>query len=84
MDAFRQTTLRTQLLDRRQRLEDAISPQKENRDLERLLLEVDSALKRIDNGSYGLASYMSQRRGWLRVILWSAFVYPTSHLSSAL
>ena len=54
MDALKQTTLRAQLLDRRERLEDAITRYKENPSLERLLLEVDSALERIDDGSYGL------------------------------
>ncbi len=54
MDALKQSTLRAQLLDRRERLEEAINRYQDNPNLERLLLEVDSALERMDNGSYGL------------------------------
>ena len=68
MDALRQTTLRTQLLDRRERLEDTIARYKENPELERLLLEVDSALDRMDKGSYGLCELCHEpiENDWLR------------------
>jgi phosphoserine phosphatase RsbU/P len=46
--------LHEQLLDRRHKLEDAISATGENEELLQLLQEVDAALKRIDNGIYGL------------------------------
>ena len=47
-------TLRDQLSDRRQRLVDVVDRVGQAPDLLRLLLEVDSALKRIDHGSFGL------------------------------
>lgn len=46
--------LRTQILERRQRLQSAIAESPEPRHLVSLLQEVDSALERIDGGSYGL------------------------------
>jgi phosphoserine phosphatase RsbU/P len=68
MEALKQRTLRTQLLDRREQLEDAITRYKENSSLERLLLEVDSALERMDNGSYGLCEVCHDpiEPDWLR------------------
>jgi len=53
MDAGTQATVRTQLQERRQRLEHAISDVGEAPDLVRLLREVDSALKRMDHNVYG-------------------------------
>jgi sigma-B regulation protein RsbU (phosphoserine phosphatase) len=46
--------LRNQLVDRRQKLEAASEVTKENPDIVRLIGEVDSALKRMDDGTYGL------------------------------
>jgi RNA polymerase-binding transcription factor DksA len=46
--------LRNQLVDRRQKLEAASEATKENPDIVRLIGEVDSALKRMDDGTYGL------------------------------
>ena len=46
--------LRTQLKDRRKRLQTAISEPRPDPSLTRLLHEVDSALERIDAGTYGL------------------------------
>lgn len=46
--------VRPQLLERRQKLGEAISRFEEKTDLLRLLEEVDAALKRLDDGSYGL------------------------------
>ena len=68
MDALKQTTLRTQLTDRRERLEGTIARYKENPELERLLLEVDSALDRMDKGSYGLCELCHEpiENDWLR------------------
>jgi len=46
--------VRPQLLQRRQKLGEAISRFEEKTDLLRLLEEVDAALKRLDEGSYGV------------------------------
>lgn len=46
--------LREQLLDRRQKLEVASSAIHETTEFTRLLAEVDAALKRMDDGTYGL------------------------------
>jgi sigma-B regulation protein RsbU (phosphoserine phosphatase) len=46
--------VRPQLLQRRQKLGEAISRFEGNADLHRLLGEVDAALERLDDGSYGL------------------------------
>lgn len=46
--------LREQLLDRRQRLESVIAGSKEHAELVQLLNEVDSALKRMEAGTYGI------------------------------
>jgi len=46
--------LREQLLDRRQRLDSAIAESGDSAGLVQLLNEVDSALRRMDNGSYGI------------------------------
>jgi phosphoserine phosphatase RsbU/P len=54
MDAVRETLLRTQLLERRDRLESAIAEFEETTHLVHLLQEVDAALQRMDTGSYGL------------------------------
>jgi sigma-B regulation protein RsbU (phosphoserine phosphatase) len=48
------TTLRTQLISRRQRLNDAIAASPERSYLTSLLLEVDIALSRMKDGSFGL------------------------------
>lgn len=54
MDATAESFLREQLFNRRQRLETAIRVSIEPEGLVRLLQEVDSALKRMDAGTYGL------------------------------
>ena len=46
--------LREQLLDRRQKLEEAIAMFDQNRELMRLLRDVDAALGRMDRGRFGL------------------------------
>jgi RNA polymerase-binding transcription factor DksA len=48
------TAIREQLVDRRRKLEVAIAQSKETAYLPQLLQEVDAALNRINNGSYGL------------------------------
>lgn len=47
-------SLREQLFERRERLQVTASTSVEDAELRRLLEEVDAALKRMDNGSYGL------------------------------
>jgi sigma-B regulation protein RsbU (phosphoserine phosphatase) len=54
MNAVRKIDLRRRLLNRRQRLETAMGEFRETEQLMRLLKDVDSALERMDNGSYGL------------------------------
>jgi len=53
MDTGTKDALREQLVDRRDRLRAAIDDLGEVEDLARLLMEVDSALTRIDGGTYG-------------------------------
>jgi sigma-B regulation protein RsbU (phosphoserine phosphatase) len=52
--------LRTQILERRQRLQSAIAASQETAHLVNLLQEVDSALERIDGGSYGFCEDCKQ------------------------
>jgi sigma-B regulation protein RsbU (phosphoserine phosphatase) len=54
MAAVIDTALRGQLIERRRRLEDAVAERDETPQLARLLAEVDAALARMDEGSYGL------------------------------
>jgi phosphoserine phosphatase RsbU/P len=54
MDTATVPVLREQLIDRRQKLETAITVLDGNADVLRLLGEVDAALGRMDDGSYGL------------------------------
>ena len=54
MDTATAPVLREQLFDRRQKLETAIIDSDEDTELLRLLGEVDAALGRMDDGSYGL------------------------------
>jgi sigma-B regulation protein RsbU (phosphoserine phosphatase) len=54
MSTVRDRDLRLWLLDRKDRLKTATGRFKENAQITHLLKEVDSALERIDNGSYGL------------------------------
>ncbi len=49
-----QTLLREQLLDRRQKLESAVTASKDNLGLQGLLNEVDAALERLRTGTYGI------------------------------
>ncbi|MBI3666184.1 MAG: SpoIIE family protein phosphatase [Acidobacteria bacterium] len=54
MAAFGDTMLREQLVHRRERLETAIAESRQETHLVRLLQEVDAALGRMKDGSYGL------------------------------
>jgi phosphoserine phosphatase RsbU/P len=50
------SVLRSELIDRRARLVAARARQRDSSQLERLLVEVDAALGRMDDGSYGLCT----------------------------
>src|SRR5437867_448250 len=67
MDAARDSALRIQLLDRRQKLEEAIARSEKLTQLEHLLQEVDSALLRLDGGTYGLCDVCHEpiEKEWL-------------------
>jgi phosphoserine phosphatase RsbU/P len=54
MDSAESLVFRSELLDRRNRLESAKAAHPEADHLARLLAEVDAALERMDDGSYGL------------------------------
>jgi len=54
MENITENFLRDQLLDRRQRLESVIAGSQEHAQLSQLLNEVDSALERITDGTYGI------------------------------
>jgi phosphoserine phosphatase RsbU/P len=54
MGGFTDVFLREQLLDRRDRLQSAMAVSRQGGSLEALLNEVDSALARLDEGTYGL------------------------------
>jgi sigma-B regulation protein RsbU (phosphoserine phosphatase) len=54
MTVFGNIDLRARLLDRRQRLQLAMTDFRKTAQIMRLLKEVDSALERMDNGSYGV------------------------------
>ena len=52
--------LREQLLDRRQRLEFVVAGSREPSDLVRLLDQVDSALERMNKGTYGICDFVTR------------------------
>src|SRR6202142_2550921 len=54
MAAVAEPAIRSQLLDRRQRLEIALETHRDTGSLQGLLWEVDAALDRLGKGSYGL------------------------------
>lgn len=71
MDEYLQANLRAQLIDRRQRLSSAASHQPGTEHLVDLLRQVDSALERMDLGTYGVCeecheAIEADRRGPLR------------------
>jgi len=54
MSAFEETYIRPQLIDGRQRLRMALGRRAGDPELSRLLAQVDAALERLDDGTYGL------------------------------
>jgi sigma-B regulation protein RsbU (phosphoserine phosphatase) len=54
MEEQKGSSIRKAILERRSKLEEAIESSEDDGQLRRLLCEVDSALERMDNGTYGL------------------------------
>jgi phosphoserine phosphatase RsbU/P len=54
MNAIREAFLREQLLDRRKRIEAALNEYSEAKEIAHLLREIDAALDRMKNGSFGI------------------------------
>jgi sigma-B regulation protein RsbU (phosphoserine phosphatase) len=54
MQVSAESTFRDQLMDRRRKLENAARSERTSADVARLLVEVDAALARMDEGTYGL------------------------------
>lgn len=67
MDTVQDVALRAQLLQRRERLETAVAQGQETSHLKRLLQEVDSALGRLENGTFGLCEVCHEpiEKDWL-------------------
>lgn len=74
--------LREQLLGRRQRLESAISQSTDSASLLQLLEEVDSALRRMDNGSYGICEFCQEPIEKERLIADPLVRYCIDHLTA--
>ena len=63
MDTVTGSALRGQLLDRRQKLQSAMSGVGEVKDLVRLIQQVDAALSRMEAGNYGVCEVCSEMIG---------------------
>ncbi len=74
--------LREQLLDRRQRLHSTIAESEEAASLVRLLKEVDSALERMDTGSYGICEFCREPVEKERLIADPLVRYCLDHLTT--
>lgn len=74
--------LREQLLDRRQRLESAIAETKETASLVQLLKDVDSALQRMDAGTYGICEACHESVEKERLLVDPLVRYCIDHLTS--
>lgn len=77
-----QSFLREQLLTRRQKLESAISTSQATESLTRLLNEVDSALERMDAGSYGICEECHESIEKRRLIADPLIRYCLDHLTA--
>lgn len=82
MDNSQDIALRAQLVDRRQRLESAIAEFKETASVEQLLKEVDSALERMDKGTYGICEFCHDPVERERLIADPLVRYCLSHLTA--
>ncbi len=80
-DTMIDSFLREQLLDRRQRLHSAIAETREIASLVQLLKEVDSALERMENGSYGICEFCHEPVEKERLIADPLVRYCLDHLT---
>jgi sigma-B regulation protein RsbU (phosphoserine phosphatase) len=60
MEALRDPSVRAQLIYRKERLKQAIPEARDSTHLVRLLQEVEAALKRVDDGSYGICEVCNE------------------------
>lgn len=74
--------LREQLLDRREKLESVLAGSKEHAELTQLLSDVDSALERLDDGSYGLCEACHEPVGKDRLLADPLVRYCLDHLTT--
>jgi sigma-B regulation protein RsbU (phosphoserine phosphatase) len=74
--------LRQQLLDKRRQLEVVAVPAIQKKEIERLLKEVDSALERMDQGSYGLCNVCHEPIETERLIVDPLLQFCLDHLTS--
>ena len=83
METVKDTALRGQLLDRRQKLQSAISEYDTNEHLENLLHEVDSALEKMDKGTFGLCETCDEPIEQDRLVVDPLICNCLDHLTSA-
>ncbi len=83
MAAIGDQFLRTQLEERRQRLQTALNSSAANTPLAQLLLEVDAALERMESGTYGLCEECHEAIEKDRLIADPLTCYCLDHLTSA-
>lgn len=81
MGGFTDTFLREQLLDRRQRLQSAITASPQAGSLVTLLNEVDSALGRMEDGTYGLCEICHESVEKTRLLADPLVRYCLDHLT---
>jgi len=78
-----ETFIRDQLLDRRQRLVSAIDRSRQHEHLTRLLGEVDAALARMDQGTYGICEVCHDTVEAARLLANPLVRYCLDHLTAA-
>ena len=75
--------MRQQLLDKRRQLEDVAAYPIQKKEIERLLKKVDSALERMDKGSYGLCEVCHEPIETERLIADPLLQFCLEHLTSS-
>jgi phosphoserine phosphatase RsbU/P len=83
MPAVTDTFIREQLLDRRQRLVSAVDRSREHTHLTQLLGEVDAALARMDQGTYGICEVCHDTVESARLLANPLVRYCLDHLTAA-
>lgn len=83
MSTVKDTALRGQLLDRKQRLQSAISRSHESEHLVHLLHEVDSTLEKMDSGTFGLCEICHEEIEHERLVVDPLARNCLDHLTSA-